>query len=466
MGNYLTIDDDTSSEESGDFIIEIGSYPPSPIFMHHEEKLLDDDPIDIELESSSESYEAEYNIKDDIHKALDKLLEEIEVKKPICTNDDLYKALENLFDETYKLEESLKVLEPKHTSNKHLINQLIKDIPVMKVLSVDKFPIQLALYAQLFNEPEESNEVVVKLLLKIVKIAVIRFPGNSDHQLHKLLLLPFIDEIYLRLTLTPKIVEKLAILYSECVLNKYEIYAEHILNNSIDMNPDIHLQHAYLPTIAWQALVTTNAYPDLPDNSVFAIVKYYLENIDWEKCDSSVFSSLTGIMIETVVKYPKLYQDCIYIITYDIPEYRDTNDILLCYLTIYVTSRVLNVKVPIMKHIEEFLSRSENYNDAICDAVDIIVNDMINSEEYTQAQDILSTYIDNFKGQPPDQYAILKSVCRLYTIHSSESNAILVAAAFSKSMFIDSRYITPLIIKYMSVPDIENLINQMKLKRI
>jgi len=479
MGNYLTMEDEYNSEESGDVIIEIGNYepspiPPRPIFMRHEEKLLDDR-IDIELDLSLESDESAYDIKNDLHEALDKLIDEIEIQKPVCTNDDLDKALADLIEETYKLEESqLKkvtadtpvLLEAKHVSNKDLIDELTKDIPIIKVISVDKFPKQLARYAQLFDEPEESNEVVVKLLLKIVKIAVMRFPGNGDYHLDRLLLLPFIDEIFLRLTLTPKNVEKISVLYSECVSNKYEAPAELILTNSIGMSPEVQLQNSYLPTIAWQALVTANTYPNLPDKSVTTIVKYYLENTSWDTCDSTVFSSLTGIMIETEVKYPKLYQDCIDIITYDIPDYRTSNDILLCYLTIYVTSRVLNTKVPIMEHIEEFISRSENYNDSTCDAIDIIVNDMIDSAEYTSAQNILATYIDKFTGQPPDHYIILNSVERLYEAYPSHGNAILVAASLSKSMFVDTKHITPLFVNFMSIPDVERLLMPMLKNRM
>jgi hypothetical protein len=319
---------------------------------------------------------------------------------------------------------------PIHVSNTELLVELDTDLPVMKVMSVARFPKELARFAQLFDEPVETNAIVNKLLIKVIKIAVMRFPADSDHSLHTQVIIPFIDEIFVRLnTIDAKTVNRLSILYTECVSNGYLECATRILQNTLTMDNAICVEHSYLPTIAWQALVTSNKYPETDTIMVEYVVKHYLQLVPWESCDSTIFSVLTELLIQTKERFPELYQDFQDIITYDITEYRDSDDILLCYMTIYVSAKLESI-IPV---ITSFVECPANYTNSTSEIVDMIVEDMTNTGEYDAAYNMLSIYLNMASKLTCNPPSMLDAAGQLYCENSSPEILQLVI----KSLAID-----------------------------
>jgi len=479
MGNLLASEESFSSEEPNDIIIELGNCSPRPIFMKYDDPL--ESRIDIELELSDSDltipeapvFESTHSDQDDLMKVIEKNVIEVTTSETFepeqeqteqeqteqeQTEQEQTEQEQTEQEQTEQEQTSEPEIETQRVPNWNLIDSLYDDLPAMKVMSLDRFPKELARYAGLFDEIlPETNAAVRKLLIKVCMIAISRFPATGV--LHNELLVPFIDEIFLRLDhIDTKTVERLALLYQECGINGYNRYAERILQNTIDMDTKISLESAYLPTISWQALVVANICPNLSKKYVEGVVAHYLDIIEWESCDSSTFNSLVGIMSQTQDLFPELYDICQEIIIYDIPVYRSSDDIMLCYLTIYVASKSLDI-TPNMKNMVEFVSNSNNYCSSTCEIVDMISNEMIEDKEYSEAYTLLSVYIHMVLKNSSDKQVnnILKTVKKLYCVVPTPENSLLLVTSLLVSMKLkESAVIIPIFIHCINYhPDME-----------
>jgi len=277
-----------------------------------------------------------------------------------------------IFMENSSPGESKSIPVARHTDMSAMVKHLEEYLETMEVTEPDVFIDSLSDYIELFeNTDPKLNSKIMKVLVNVSTLAMRILNPNCCSDV----ILQFIDQImFLSKTTNHKNALRITNLYVTSLETKYDQCATRIISSVIrDANINV------LPKLARQALITATMHPEYTRYCIETIVMRYIGTVEWETTSPSDFRMLTSLIIESEAQYLDLHKTLMDILLYDVTQYRNGDNVLNCYLAVYLTASYENKLdvVPIVSLIENLLTNDTFKEPESAEIIEAIVQDLI-----------------------------------------------------------------------------------------